>query len=250
MASMSFGESFAVAVQYPRMTDDPELGRRIRFLRTNILEMKSQQEFADRLGEVTRGAVGNWERGKGIKRANLELISKTFSASFEWLATGRGEPLDGELTTSITKSSKVGLAPVKGFVEAGHWQDVFYGGADDMHEYVPTSSDYPADWQYAYIVHGESINRTARDGDKLICVDLVKSHVAIRDGDLVIVERSRFDGQIVERTAKRVKQTLRGIELWPDSEHPDHQTPIPYETDDETAGVLVTAKVVWVLRKP
>ncbi|APH71419.1 XRE family transcriptional regulator [Aquibium oceanicum] len=66
------------------------IGKRIKYLRTVVLGL-SQQAFAARLESVTRGAVGNWERGEGIKRENIERISEEFDFPFEWLATGRGE---------------------------------------------------------------------------------------------------------------------------------------------------------------
>jgi transcriptional regulator with XRE-family HTH domain len=71
---------------------DLELGKRIRHLRVEILGFDRQADFAERLG-VTRGAVGNWEVGKGVKRANLEKISETFNISLVWLATGAGTPV-------------------------------------------------------------------------------------------------------------------------------------------------------------
>lgn len=66
------------------------VGSRIHLLRDGILKT-SQDLFASRLG-VTRGAVSNWERNKGIKTENLRLIAETFDISFDWLATGKGEP--------------------------------------------------------------------------------------------------------------------------------------------------------------
>lgn len=71
---------------------DKELGERIRHLRVEILGIDRQVDFAERLG-VTRGAVGNWEVGKGVKRANLERIAATFEVSIAWLATGSGPPI-------------------------------------------------------------------------------------------------------------------------------------------------------------
>lgn len=67
------------------------IGDRIRELR-GILELDSQQKFADMLGDVTRGAVGNWEQGQGIKLENLQRIAMVTECSLEWLATGRGVP--------------------------------------------------------------------------------------------------------------------------------------------------------------
>lgn len=54
----------------------------------------SQEEFAERLSRgretITRGAVGNWERGKGIKTENLTRIAETFDVSLNWLANNKG----------------------------------------------------------------------------------------------------------------------------------------------------------------
>lgn len=84
--------------------NDIAVGKRIRKLRMEVLDIATQQEFADKLGGVTRGAVGNWERGQGIKRENLQRIAKVFRVSFEWLATGNGEP-GGSIEVAPEQSS-------------------------------------------------------------------------------------------------------------------------------------------------
>lgn len=61
---------------------------RIRFVRT-LYEL-SQEEFADVL-DVSRGAVGNWELGKGIKTGSLTAISQKFNVPLDWLAHGVGK---------------------------------------------------------------------------------------------------------------------------------------------------------------
>lgn len=72
-------------------SEDIAVGKRILTLRKDVLKIDSQEKFAAALHNVTRGAVGNWELGKGIKRENMQRIADTFGISFEWLATGRGE---------------------------------------------------------------------------------------------------------------------------------------------------------------
>lgn len=72
------------------MKDELAIASRIKQLRTE--KQLTQEGFAKRLGDVTRGAVGNWERGQGIKRDNLASIAEAFGASFEWLATGEIKP--------------------------------------------------------------------------------------------------------------------------------------------------------------
>jgi phage repressor protein C with HTH and peptisase S24 domain len=67
---------------------DKLTGRRI-FRARKMLDL-TQAAFANRLG-VQRGAVTNWERGGGIKRENLQLISERFPAiPYGWLSTGKG----------------------------------------------------------------------------------------------------------------------------------------------------------------
>ena len=64
-------------------------GDRIRIVRQ--LSRLSQERFAEVLG-TSRGAVGNWEVGKGIKHENLAQISDKFDVSLDWLSKGEGKP--------------------------------------------------------------------------------------------------------------------------------------------------------------
>ncbi|MHC3940195.1 XRE family transcriptional regulator [Paenochrobactrum sp. BZR 201-1] len=68
--------------------DSAAIGKRIKQLRHDNMKL-SQEAFASLLG-VTRGAVGNWELGKGIKFENLQKIALILEQPVEWLATGRG----------------------------------------------------------------------------------------------------------------------------------------------------------------
>ena len=75
----------------------PNIGKRIRLLRESVPD-RTQADFARLLG-VSRGAVGNWELGQGIKRENLVLVSQKTGASLDWLMGNNGEddvlpPLD------------------------------------------------------------------------------------------------------------------------------------------------------------
>lgn len=70
---------------------DKDRGKRIHYVRTGILNLRSQLAFAEFLGGVSRGAVGNWERGLDISLDNLTLITNKAKVPFDWLAFGRGE---------------------------------------------------------------------------------------------------------------------------------------------------------------
>jgi phage repressor protein C with HTH and peptisase S24 domain len=79
------------------------LSQRIKQIRQ--LADLSQEKFAEAIGEVegvrvTRGAVGNWEHGGGISRANLTAISDVFGVSLDWLEKQKGPGPSKELISS------------------------------------------------------------------------------------------------------------------------------------------------------
>lgn len=92
---------------------DIEVGQRIRHLRRDILGV-SQQEFADQIRDVSRGAVNNWEHGQGIKRENMQRVARTFAISFEWLATGRGAPRDAEQPDKLPPEVREAIDQIPG----------------------------------------------------------------------------------------------------------------------------------------
>ncbi len=147
--------------------------------------------------------------------------------------------------------SPIGAVPVTGKVAANTWLSVddMDFGYDDI-EYVPSASGYPVELQFALKVEGNCLNKVANHGDRLICLDIAKTGVETEDGDLVIVERSRFEGQMIERTAKRLRRTADGYELWPESTDPAHQEPIKLHRVDNGDHVRIIGKVLWIMRKP
>lgn len=77
---------------------------RIRYLRTEVLGFENQDDLAEELG-VTRGAVSNWEQGRGIKKAYLLRLAKLGNTSVEWIETGKGDaPADGRCVIAHIKS--------------------------------------------------------------------------------------------------------------------------------------------------
>jgi SOS-response transcriptional repressor LexA len=189
---------------------------------------------------------------RGISRA-AERYARAFKVSLAWLLTGEGNgPLAESDNEGLTKSAvPVGYIGVKGKVAANSWMNVddMDFGYDDQ-EHVPSVGNYPIDWQFALKIEGNCLNKIANHGDILVCVDTIASAIDIEPGDLVIVERSRYDGEMVERTAKRVRMTSEGYELWPESTDPQHQAPIKLTGGADGETVRVMGKVLWILRKP
>lgn len=160
-----------------------------------------------------------------------------------------GVVLDGGDLQDIKKP--VDMVQVRGKVAANTWMDV-----EDMDfsyediDLVPSLSGYPVAWQFGLKVDGNCLNKVANHGDILVCLDTIASGEHINENDLVIVERRKYDGQMVQRTAKRVRQTAKGFELWPESTDPAHQDPILLYEPAAGTSAQVIGKVLWILRKP
>jgi phage repressor protein C with HTH and peptisase S24 domain len=76
------------------------LAERIAFIRKGM--GLTQDEFADALNQqlksagsppVTRGAVGNWEKGsKGLARRNMDAVADMVGTTLDWIGKNRGAP--------------------------------------------------------------------------------------------------------------------------------------------------------------
>ena len=182
----------------------------------------------------------------GVKQPRGDImgkLAKALGTTEAWLR-GFDHP---ELTMAKGGFGNVQPVKVTGYVKAGIWQDARVEGPSMD---VPSIGGYPVDMQTAYVVDGESLNKIARNGDVLVCLDLIESGVSIKDNDLVIVELMKHDGEFVDRSAKRVRRTRTGFELWPESDHPDHQEPLVLNDVEDGIDMRVSAKVLWIIRKP
>lgn len=158
------------------------------------------------------------------------------------------------LTNGLTDRKPIPSNPVpfRGTVAAGVWLEA---GEMELEpgDWLPFNPvpQFPADSVYCVRVRGDSLDRVAPDGSTLVCVDLIKGNITIRQGDLVIVQRSREQGGLIEVTAKRVHQVPGGYELRPESTNPRWK-PIFLDrhnhSDIETISVL--ARVEYVMHKP
>lgn len=133
---------------------------------------------------------------------------------------------------------------VVGEVAAGVWIQV--DETDLQYEQSPFPADprFPVEAQYDLIVRGTSIDRFASPGERLRCVDITQAEIDVHDGDLVIVQRTRMDGAMIETTAKRYTRRGGKIVLMPDSTDPRWQEPLTLDARDGEE-IRVVAKVVY-----
>ena len=188
---------------------------------------------------------------RGLTRA-VSKYAKAYGVSESWILFGDGAEPEKVKKDGLTRANvSFGNVKVIGKVAASTWMDVdeMDFGFDSI-EPVPSASGYDQNLQFALIVDGNCLNKVAQDGSILVCVTTAAGGVDVKQDDLVVVERRRFGGQMVQRTAKRVRQTANGFELWPESTEPDHQEPIRLYGDHDGEEIEVIGKVLWILRKP
>lgn len=189
----------------------------------------------------------------GFGQSDAKQYATAFRVSLAWLQTGEGPLPEVNISSDeLTQSSApINMIPVTGRVAASNWLSV-----DDMDfsyndiDYVPSVGNYPIDWQFALVVEGNCLNKVASHGDRLVCINTIAASIDIKENDLAIIERTRFGGQMVERTAKRVRRSAKGFELWPESLDPDHQEPMLLYDVPEGETIEVIGKVLWILKTP
>jgi len=206
----------------------------------------TQEQLAERAG-VSRITINRIEKKGPLSRKQARLFAPILNIDEKILILGQ------PAGDSFEKSADgAGAVKMVGEVAAGIWleADVF---DEPRFEPIPAVLDarYAPESQFALIVRGPSINKTAKDGATLLCASM-DSGISISDGDLVIVERTRAQGAMVETTAKFVRRRNGGYELWPHSTDPRYQNPLfisQDETDDDTS-IRIKAKVLSINSAP
>ena len=171
-------------------------------------------------------------------------IADVLNASIEEMF---GENLDkASLSPQSPAEIELSSVPVVGKVQAGVWLEVegFHGDAGDE-ERIPVVPNprYARFKQWAVKVLGDSVNKEIPDGHFAICVD-VECGRHPKEGDLVVVQRLRDGGGLVETTIKEVRENGSGLELWPCSTNPVHNGPIPLGNGQESTSVAIKGFVI------
>lgn len=168
------------------------------------------------------------------QRRLVAAVGATVGELMAALGDMDGRPAQSWAPTVVSPSfdpsrrPEASLLVVRDRVQAGAWLM-----ADDHGQGEPAT--YPAikDPRFARAdqwmseVVGDSVNAlNIFDGDLVHCVDIGGLGYSPRTGDVVEVERLRFDGSERELTIKQVEVTPNGILLWPRSTNPRWRDPL------------------------
>jgi SOS-response transcriptional repressor LexA len=188
------------------------------------------EEVAERTG-LSPGYISRMESStRNISTKNLRKIAEALGTTADKLIASD----TGEQATQM---------PVRGEVRAGAWLEI--DAETEILESIPALPDprFSRAPQYALKVVGTSMNKVAPPGQYVIVVSWAELGAELRDGDLVVVKRSR--AMTYEVTLKRARRGKSGEwELWPESTDPKHQEPVILGDGDREVEVEVVGKVV------
>lgn len=196
--------------------------------------------------------------------SNIAGLAKVLQVSAEWFLVEAGEEFveSEDYTEEPTgtgdelKPSQGAAAPipVAGKVAAGVFREV-----DEIDqskpEWItePEDPEFPQARRMAFDVEGESMNalkpRPIFPGDRVICLayEDVADKVPLRDGMVVVVERSRDGGHTREWSLKQIEFYRDRIEFHPRSTNPNYK-PIVVQHDSH-ADEGVSVEIIGLLRR-
>jgi len=189
---------------------------------------------------ISRGQYIKLERGE--RRLNEDYIlraSRAFGVPVQFVIADDEEwSSDGDAPQSVPDSA--GFLPYAGTTQAGVFVDVeLHANHEPQAVAISPDPRYRRARQYVWQVLGDSMNKAGiHDGMFAVgvdYVDFVEHYRPIETGDIVVVERMRFDGQERERTIKRYWEEPGGIALVPESTNPHHK-PIVIPKDGIVEG--------------
>ena len=220
----------------------------------------TQEQAAERAGVV----VQSWRRyewgERDLSYDKLGRLAEALGSTRDALLDERAAILGVSTVTTLPpqerRASSDGAAiPIRDRVQAGAWLM-----ADDTDQ--STARTYPAatDPRFPYAdqwlseVLGDSVDQLRIfEGDLVHCVDVVAIGYFPKTGDIVEVERVRFQGAERELTLKQMEVTIDGEWLlWPRSSNLRWREPIEITAgmrESEDAEIRIRGLVVAVIRK-
>jgi len=205
------------------------LSEKIRAALAKMPAGKTQAELARRL-RIPASAVVRIKNGeRSVKVDEAEEIVNYLG-------------IDGVFPVAkpVTKPKMIA---VSGIVEAGAWRETTHVEQFQVELPAFPSVKWRGRNQYVLQVRGSSMNRHYKDGDYIYCVPL--SEASLHEGAHVHVVR--VDGGRHEETCKVLRQGEEGWELWPDSDDPQHKSPVIYD-DKQGASVEIRGVVIGMFR--
>jgi transcriptional regulator with XRE-family HTH domain len=152
----------------------------------------------------------------------LARIAGALGVAESWLRYGVSNPDE-----HVLPAGRMGLLPIRYRVAAGLWAEV-----DDLQDapigISPMIPDerFAYDEQWAELVVGDSFDKEYPEGTIVHVRNAFGLDPLASNGKVVVVERRRAGGFLIERTLKQIAVTKGKVELWPRSNNPKWSAPV------------------------
>ena len=201
---------------------------------------------------------------QGISTATLNALAPVLGTTTIWLMAGAGPEQPGAEPESSAGSRDPDIgangfvrAMYGGIVEAGTYREIGeFADPDREPDFVPRDERFPRAAYFIFDVAGDSMNAAEppmKAGSRVVAVrlDNFRNRLALQSGDIVVIERTREDGALRERSVKELELGEDETRFCPRSTNPRHQpivVPKDFEADDAT-NVQVLGVVIDVMTK-
>lgn len=180
---------------------------------------------------------------RDLKFKHLEGVAKELDQSIGSLI------VEDRVTPSATPSGGRGgltLVNVVGYVQAGNWREADTLDAMLEELFIPPDPRWTKP-PVAFRVLGDSYDQHVREGGYVIALRYSESPVELKKGMTVVAERSRYDGQMIERTLKMVFPLKNGTyELRPCSSNKAHKAIRFPSSENETHTTVYAVVTTFV----
>jgi hypothetical protein len=211
--------------------------------RREILRLFLLEKRGETLPDGSKFNVQRWAKASGVSANSIYNFLNGHSEALDLLTYAK---LARTADVPVARLSGDSLDPpsptviwVAGQVEAGVYQEATEW---DRSKWYPVDIPVPSRFRgkaKALEIRGPSMNRRYPPGSIVVWVDMLAFRPP-RENDRVIVYATTRDGKI-EATVKE----LRNGWLWPDSDHPEHQTPIdPRNPPEQIESVEIKGIVI------
>ncbi len=200
---------------------------------------------------------------KSPRTDGLLALARVLGTTIDWLTEGRGpevatgDGLTAPTTSTVSPVDLGELVPVKiaGKAKAGEFISIEdLGDWEEPEEFVDTRDPrFPHARHLGFEVEGDSMNalkpRPIQDGDRLsaLAYEDIADRFPLRDGMIVVVQRTRHGGHEREWSVKQLEIYEDRMEFHPRSTNARHK-PIIIKRDS-LADDGVTVEIIAIVRR-
>lgn len=201
---------------------------------------------------------------KSPRTDGLKALARVLGTTIDWLTEGRGpevaaasDGLSAPSTSTVIPTDLSELVPVKiaGKAKAGEFISIEdLGDWEEPEEFLDTRDPrFPHARHLGFEVEGDSMNalkpRPIQDGDRLsaLAYEDIADRFPLRDGMIVVVQRTRHGGHEREWSVKQLEIYEDRMEFHPRSTNPRHK-PIIIKRDS-LADDGVTVEIIAIVRR-